>query len=396
MALRILHIAPYGPEAWAYGGIPRVVGAMTGGLAGRGHDVTLCTTDALDACDRLPPSGAAGPATRRVFRNISNRAAYHLQAFAPRGLRRFLDTHAAGFDIAHIHASHNVLGIMASRALVEAGVPYVVSPNGTAPVLERRRVAKHLLARLGGARVLSDAARVLATSDAEARQLLAMGIERGRVVTVPNPVDLQEFDGVADPVRFRQEHGLGDRPVVLFLGKITPRKGVGTVVDAFAQLGMPQAHLVIAGNDMGGLASARARASARGLDGRLTVTGLLRGVARVDALAAADVVVYPSRDEVFGLVACEALLAGTPVIVGNDAGAAEVVADAGGGLAVPPGDAGALASAVAQVLARPAEWRERARAGAARVRARYSIATVTTMLETVYADVLAAGLQVSA
>lgn len=147
---------------------------------------------------------------------------------------------------------------------------------------------------------------------------------------------------------------------------------------------------------MGGLASARARASARGLDARLTVTGLLRGVARVDALAAADVVVYPSRDEVFGLVACEALLAGTPVIVGNDAGAAEVVADAGGGLAVPPGDAGALASAVAQVLDRPAEWRERARAGAARVRARYSIATVTTMLETVYADVLAARLQVSA
>src|SRR5581483_10178402 len=44
--MRILHVSPYAPDAWAYGGIPRLVGTLTRELARRGHQVTLCTTDA--------------------------------------------------------------------------------------------------------------------------------------------------------------------------------------------------------------------------------------------------------------------------------------------------------------------------------------------------------------
>ena len=46
--MRILHITPYSSDAWAYGGIPRIVGTLAGGLARRGHLVTVCTTDACD------------------------------------------------------------------------------------------------------------------------------------------------------------------------------------------------------------------------------------------------------------------------------------------------------------------------------------------------------------
>ncbi len=395
MALRILHIAPYGPEAWAYGGIPRVVGAMVDGLRERGHHVTLCTTDALDAHTRLPRTAANGPA-RQVFRNVSNRAAYHFQAFAPVGLRRFLDTHSHSFDVAHIHACHNVLGIMASRALARTGVPYVLSPNGTAPVFERRRLAKRVLERLGGAEVMVHAARVLAVSEAEARQLQRLGLASSRVARVPNPVALHEFDARPDGAVFRRTHGLDENPVVLFLGKITPRKGVATLVRAFGQLSSQRARLVIAGNDMGGLTSALGRAQQLGIRERVTVSGLLRGSGRLEALAAADVVVYPSSDEVFGLVACEALLAGTPVIVGDDSGAAEVVAATGGGIAVPPGDAAALAVAIATVLDGHEAWRREARGAARRVRALFGTDTVVSRLEAVYNDVLAGALQASA
>ncbi|MEQ1730604.1 MAG: glycosyltransferase, partial [Vicinamibacterales bacterium] len=256
MALRILHIAPYGPEAWAYGGIPRVVGAMTQGLRQRGHQVTLCTTDAHDARTRLPRTAPGHGAERVVLPNVSNRAAYHLQAFAPVGLRRFLDTQVSSFDVAHLHACHNVLGILASRALARARIPYVLSPNGTAPVFERRQLAKRALQRLGGADVLARASRVLAVSEAEARQLRLLGVAPARVSHVPNPVDLREFEVQPDGARFRLTHKLDNRPVVLFLGKITPRKGVGTVVDAFARLGSSRAQLVLAGNDMGGLSEA--------------------------------------------------------------------------------------------------------------------------------------------
>ena len=71
--------------------------------------------------------------------------------------------------------------------------------------------------------------------------------------------------------------------------------------------------------------------------------GLLEGRDRLDALAAANVVVYPSRHEVFGLVPLEALLCGSPVIVCNDSGAGELIGTVGGGEVVPVDDVDSLA-----------------------------------------------------
>ena len=98
--LRILHVTPYFSDAWAYGGIPRVASALARGLAERGHDVTVCATDAFTAEARL--ANAARTArfrphalfrtshgvTVRVFPNLSNRLAYQ-QLFAPIGLGAF-------------------------------------------------------------------------------------------------------------------------------------------------------------------------------------------------------------------------------------------------------------------------------------------------------------------
>src|SRR4029078_8104636 len=143
---RVLHVAPYYEEAWAYGGIPRVVSRLARGLARRGHRVTVCTTDVCDATSRLPAErrGGAGGVELRVFPNLSNHLAYHWQLFTPRGLGEALREIAAELDVAHLHGCHHLPGAIAARALARAGVPYVLSPNGTAPLLERRRAAKWL------------------------------------------------------------------------------------------------------------------------------------------------------------------------------------------------------------------------------------------------------------
>src|SRR5439155_12301533 len=142
--LRILHVTPYCPDAWAYGGIPRLVGSLTRGLARRGHAVTVCTTDACDESARLPASsrGVRDRVNVRVFPNLSNWLAYHLQLFLPLGLHTYLQREAGGFDVAHLHACRNVPGAMATYHLGRAGVPYVLAPNGTAPLIERRQTAK--------------------------------------------------------------------------------------------------------------------------------------------------------------------------------------------------------------------------------------------------------------
>ena len=147
---------------------------------------------------------------------------------------------------------------------------------------------------------------------------------------------------------------------------------------------------MIAGNDMGAGADTRSLVRSLGLEARTVFTGLLRGQERLDALADADVVVYPSQDEVFGLVPLEALLSGTPVIVADDSGCGEIVRQTGGGQVVPLGDVDALARAIATMLDAPAEWRAATGPAAGRIRAAFGEDVVCAGIEQLYSEMVAA------
>jgi glycosyltransferase involved in cell wall biosynthesis len=390
--LRILHVTPYGPDAWAYGGIPRIAGALTQTFAARGHRVTVCMTDVCDADRRLPLSAAHtrdSPIRYRVFRNVSNRLAYRHQLFWPMGLSAFMRRHARDFDIAHLHACRNMPGVVAASHLRRAGIPFVLVPNGTAARIERRQTAKRVFDALWGNRMMKAASRIVAVSDAERAQLTAGGVPPRLLRVVPNPIDVDEFRGPLICGAFRRQFAIGAGPLVLFLGKLTPRKRVDVLVEAFARIAAPTATLVVAGNDMGAGASLRALATARGVDTRTRFVGLLEGAARVPALADADIVVYASEHEAFGLVPLEAILAGTPVIVGNDSGCGEIIAAVGGGDVIETGSADALARALTRALTSGETARAAARAAAVRVRATYAAGVVCDQLEGVYRDCIA-------
>ena len=242
-----------------------------------------------------------------------------------------------------------------------------------------------------GRQILHGAARVLAVSDAERLQLRAIGVADASVRVVPNPIDVDEFTQSVTPEVFRRRFGLPDRssaPLVMFLGKLTPRKRVDVLVRAFAQLDRHDARLVIAGNNMGAGADIQTLVRALGLEARTIFTGLLRGPDRLEALADADVVVYPSQDEVFGLVPLEALLSGTPVIVADDSGCGEVVRHTGGGQVVPLGNVEALARAIGAVLDAPSAWRAATVRAADRIRATYGDDVVCEQIEQLYREMV--------
>ena len=335
-ALRVLHVAPYFEHAWAYGGIPRVVAAQAHALAAAGHRVTVATTDACSEEGRLGRVGQADqprPVSRssprvdrttdgidvHVFPNAFNSAAYRWQFFSPLGFTRFLRGRARGFDVAHLHACHNLLTALAATHLRRAGVPYVVQPNGTAARIERRQAAKAVFDRMFARDVIPGAAALVAVTDWERRQLERDGAGGSRVHVVPNPL-APVPDGYA-PERggFRKALGLSASPLVAYLGMLTPRKHPDILARAVAELGRQDVQLVFAGNDRGVLDRTRRLVHKLGLGPRTRFTGLIPGPARYAALADADVVVYHSRDEAFGLVPLESLQAGTPVIVCDDA-----------------------------------------------------------------------------
>ena len=359
MSLRVLHVTPYAAGAWAYGGIPCIASTLTRALARRGHEVTVCTTDACSKARRLtapdnrhshfrprPADESTTRLTTRVFPNVSNRLAYEWQFFTPIELGHFLGQHAGRFDIAHLHACRNLPGVIAARHLWRHGVPFVLAPNGTAPRIERRQAAKWLFDQVAGHAVMRRAARLVAVTHAERRQLLALGVPEEMIRVIPNPVDVDEFATPTVPGRFRERLDIGDAPLVVFLGKLTPRKNTDVLVKAFAQLRHTDARLVVAGNDMGAEGRTRAVAQDCGVSHRTVFTGLLRATDRLEVLADADAVVYPSSDEIFGLVPLEALLSGTPVVVADDSGCAEIIRATGGGQVTPLSDAVALARAI--------------------------------------------------
>jgi glycosyltransferase involved in cell wall biosynthesis len=293
--------------------------------------------------------------------------------------------------VAHLHACRNLPGAIAAHYLRRAGVPYVLQPNGTAPIIERRHAAKRVFDVIAGRRTVRNASRLIAVSATEHRQLAELGVPQESVRLVSNPIDLSEFAKPNVRGSFRRQWGIGNEPLVLFLGKITPRKNVDTLVRAFAQLTEPDAKLVIAGNDMGGGSSARVLVSDMGIDNRVVFTGLLAGPARIEALADADVVVYASEHEIFGLVPFEALLAGTPVVVADDSGCGDLVGATGGAAVVRVNDDRALAHAVDEVLAAPVVWRMKAQRAQQQIRASYGSDIVCEQLEDVYKELVRRG-----
>jgi hypothetical protein len=68
-------------------------------------------------------------------------------------MHRYLRDHARDFDVAHLHACRNLPGAMAAHYLDRYGVPFILAPNGTAPVIERRHLAKHAFDWLAGNRI---------------------------------------------------------------------------------------------------------------------------------------------------------------------------------------------------------------------------------------------------
>ncbi|MCE7007937.1 glycosyltransferase family 4 protein [Kibdelosporangium philippinense] len=165
-----------------------------------------------------------------------------------------------------------------------------------------------------------------------------------------------------------KQYNPGGGPILLFFGRLEWEKGVQDLIAALPRIrrSHPGTRLVVAGkgrHETELVQDARKARVLRSVDfvGHLTDRQL------VEALAAADVVVLPSRYEPFGIVALEAAAAGAPLVASTAGGLGEVVVHGETGLSFAPGDVEGLAASVRTVLDDPAAARRRTRAAKARL-----------------------------
>ena len=379
--MRVLHVVPYFYKAWAYGGIPRLSFHLCAALVKLGVQLEAVTTDAIDREHRrteLDFKVEGVPV--RAYKNISNRLAYDLQLFYPLALGREKEL-LKGYDLVHIHGHRNLLNTRMSSWAGQAGVPVILQPNGTLVNIERRMALKSVYDFIFGDRQVKSTSRFIAVSDAEKKQFLELGISEEKISVVPNGVFVEDPDPA---VNFRERFGVkGD--YILYLGKLTPRKGIEYVIESLKFL--PEKVLaVIAGNDMGMMPALRALAQKLGLSERVVFTGLLTTPFKEAAYREALATVYAGEYEIFGLVQFESILCGTSAIVADDCGAGEWITKSGGGYLVPYGNAEAIARVVSKLD--PEKEKEKVKAAGEWIKRNLNWEAVAIRVKEIYERVL--------
>lgn len=248
-----------------------------------------------------------------------------------------------------VHGLWQYHGVACRRACRAEGRRYAVFTHGMLdPWFRRRYPGKHLKKQLywwlQQRAILRDAHAVLFTSEAE--RDLAEGAFwpyrglRTRVVQYgirdPGPPTT-----VQDAAWQEQVPGLGDRPYVLFLGRLHEKKCPEELVEAYLDLPAPGFDLVVAGPGENALLHRlRRRLLSHPRGQHVHVPGLVQGDAKWGAFHAAEAFILPSHQENFGIAVAEALAAGTPVLISDRVNIWREIIDAGAGYAAPDTPAG--------------------------------------------------------
>jgi glycosyltransferase involved in cell wall biosynthesis len=287
--------------------------------AGAGSRARVTSADLPDGLDELDIDFFPVGRGRRI-------------AYAPQ-LGRALRNNIRNFDVVHIHSLFLYPQFAAYRASLKAGVPYVVTVHGALdPALRRRnRLAKKLGEMVWQDRMLDRAAAIHFTTEAERDLTSDLGL-RAPSVVIPNGIDWESFQGKGQPTRWREQHGGDAARIVLFLGRLSHKKGLEVLIPAVGKLAETDdaLHLVIAGPDDEGLRPRLEKlARSSGIAERIHFTGLLGDDERRDALQGCDLWVLPSKGENFGTTVIEAMACGAPVIMSPEVNLAAAAASAG-------------------------------------------------------------------
>jgi glycosyltransferase involved in cell wall biosynthesis len=379
--LRILHVI--GDLAPASGGPAKAGFEMARALARRGHDVSIYTTD----------FGQPDAAREQMREGVRVRL-FPLQApriwLASWPMRRALAEDLPGFDLLHLHSLYLFHDWAAGTLARRIAKPYLVRPHGSLdPYIHRRhRLKKAIFDLWFQNRVLAGASAIHYTAEEEMR--LAQPFVQGAPgVVIPNGLDPADYARLPPRGSFRARHPeIGDRQILLFLGRINFKKGLDILAKAVGRLAREDLHLVIAGPDGGYLAETRRFVAEAGIAGRTTFTGMLAGGEKLAAFADAALFLLPSYSENFGIAVVEAMACGLPVLISDQVNIwREVVADGAGQAAAC--DAALFAEKITAMLAEPAALAAMGNAGRAAVTRRYDWASIAGRLEQVYGAIVA-------
>ena len=177
------------------------------------------------------------------------------------------------------------------------------------------------------------------------------GLPFEKINVVPNGVNLNKFTGMDRDYSFRRRYAMDNEKIILFMGRLVYEKGIQHLISAMPKIlaGYHDAKLVIAGKG-GMIDELRTQVDALGISNKVYFAGYLNGKDVEKMYKAADISVFPSTYEPFGIVALEAMLSENPVVVSDIGGLNEIVQHRENGMKTYCGNANSIADSILELL----------------------------------------------
>lgn len=298
---------------------------------------------------------------------LNNR--YYIPFFSYRKIKRAVED----ADVIQLMSHWSLINVFTYFMAKRMKKPYVVCPAGALIIFGRSKWKKRLYNFLIGRKMIREASARIATTVKEKDEFRNYGISDDQVTVIPNGVDDESYVVPRSSVSaFKDKYGLIGHRYILFAGRMNSIKGPDILIEAFARIHahMDDCHLVFIGNDEGMAPMVRGFAGDQGIEGKVHFLGFLEGHEKACAFHGAELLVVPSRSEVMSIVALEAALCRTPVLLTDRCGFNEI--EAAGAGRVVEATAESIGCAVKELLDSPNELHAMGRRAYEFVKGKYS------------------------
>ncbi len=180
------------------------------------------------------------------------------------------------------------------------------------------------------------------------------GLPFDKISVIPNGINLNNFTGIDRDYDFRRRFAMDNEKIILYVGRLVYEKGVQHLISAMPKIleNYHDSKLVIAGKG-GMIDELKSQVESMGLSNKVYFTGYLNQKEVQKMYKCADVAVFPSTYEPFGIVALEAMLAGIPTVVSDIGGLNEIVEHGVNGMKSYTGNPNSIADSVLSLLFDP-------------------------------------------